>query len=148
MRFYSFFPLIDFYLRIPSNGPNYFHVFPAASIAGGTMTTEKKALPEGASPAQDKAASTESPKDDGGVKLQKELGLLEGVAMIVGIVIGSGIFVSPKGVILYAGSVGMSLAVWAACGLVAMVGALCFAELGESGLLFPFGQRHLVIVAL
>ncbi|XP_047472667.1 Y+L amino acid transporter 2-like [Penaeus chinensis] len=103
------------------------------------MTTEKKALPERTPPpsAQDKAASTESPKDNGGVKLQKELGLLEGVAMIVGIVIGSGIFVSPKGVILYAGSVGMSLAVWAACGLVAMIGALCFAELGtmipESG---------------
>ncbi|ROT84113.1 putative Y+L amino acid transporter 2 [Penaeus vannamei] len=99
------------------------------------MATEKKALPEQTPPpsAQDKAASTESPKDDGGVKLQKELGLLEGVAMIVGIVIGSGIFVSPKGVILYAGSVGMSLAVWAACGLIAMIGALCFAELGESG---------------
>nr|XP_027238294.1 Y+L amino acid transporter 2-like [Penaeus vannamei] len=96
------------------------------------MATEKKALPEQTPPpsAQDKAASTESPKDDGGVKLQKELGLLEGVAMIVGIVIGSGIFVSPKGVILYAGSVGMSLAVWAACGLIAMIGALCFAELG------------------
>ncbi|MPC17833.1 Large neutral amino acids transporter small subunit 2 [Portunus trituberculatus] len=63
------------------------------------------------------------------VRLKKELGLLEGITMIMGIVIGSGIFVSPKGVISYVGSVGMSLAVWAACGLLSMLGAICFAEL-------------------
>lgn len=77
-------------------------------------------------------APASSPKEDGAsVRLKKELGLLEGITMIMGIVIGSGIFVSPKGVISYVGSVGMSLGVWAACGLLSMLGAICFAELGK-----------------
>ncbi|XP_050718046.1 Y+L amino acid transporter 2-like isoform X2 [Eriocheir sinensis] len=64
------------------------------------------------------------------VRLRKELGLLEGFTLIMGNVIGSGIFVAPKGVITYVGSVGMSLAVWAVSGLLTMLGGLCFTELG------------------
>lgn len=71
--------------------------------------------------------------DETPVRLRKELGLLEGFTMIMGNVIGSGIFVAPKGVITYVGSVGMSLAVWAVSGVLTMLGGLCFTELGESG---------------
>ncbi|XP_073950027.1 solute carrier family 7 member genderblind [Choristoneura fumiferana] len=66
------------------------------------------------------------------VKMRKQLGLLEGVAIILGIIFGSGIFISPKEVLENTGSVWGALSVWAACGLLATLGALCYAELGTT----------------
>ena len=64
-------------------------------------------------------------------RLKEQLGLLDAISIIVGIIIGSGIFVTPKGVLLYAGSPGMSMIVWTLSGLLSMVGALCYTELGR-----------------
>ncbi|CAL1269056.1 unnamed protein product [Larinioides sclopetarius] len=66
------------------------------------------------------------------VQLKKELGVIDGIGVIVGVIIGSGIFVSPKGVLLNAGSVLMSLVVWMLCGLLSTFGACCYAELGAA----------------
>ncbi|XP_064359438.1 large neutral amino acids transporter small subunit 2 [Dromaius novaehollandiae] len=72
----------------------------------------------------------EAREPPGGVALKKEIGLLSACGIIVGNIIGSGIFVSPKGVLENGGAVGLALLVWALTGLVTAVGALCYAELG------------------
>ncbi|XP_076283967.1 Y+L amino acid transporter 2-like isoform X1 [Lasioglossum baleicum] len=64
------------------------------------------------------------------VKLKKELGLWDGVAIIVGIIVGAGIFVAPKGVLMNSNSVGQALLIWIFSGLLSLIGALCYAELG------------------
>ena len=58
--------------------------------------------------------------EDGGTKLKRELGLFNGVGIIIGIIVGSGIFVSPKGVLLFAGSPGLAIVVWVVSGLISM----------------------------
>ncbi|XP_038059587.1 b(0,+)-type amino acid transporter 1-like [Patiria miniata] len=64
------------------------------------------------------------------VQLQREVGLVRAVSLIVGMMIGSGIFISPKGVLLSASSVGMSLVIWFLCAVISSLGGMCFAELG------------------
>ena len=65
-----------------------------------------------------------------GVTLKRDVGLIGGIAVIVGTMIGSGIFASPKNVLEMSGSVGMALVVWGLCGFLAVSGALAYAELG------------------
>ena len=67
-------------------------------------------------------SDTEQPEEnkDAGA-LEAKMSLLNGITVIVGSIIGSGIFVSPTGVLKYTGSVNASLIVWVASGVFSMV---------------------------
>lgn len=44
------------------------------------------------------------------------------VNVIISVMIGSGIFVSPTAALKYSGSIGMCLVVWTACGVISLMG--------------------------
>ncbi|HEU4566126.1 MAG TPA: amino acid permease, partial [Gemmatimonadaceae bacterium] len=62
--------------------------------------------------------------------LPRRLGLLSATMIVVGGIIGGGIFATPAEVARQLGSEGAIFAVWALGGLVALAGALTYAELG------------------
>lgn len=72
------------------------------------------------------------PIDLNGASLEKRKSLtyLNGLSLIVGLIIGSGIFSSPAQVNINAGSYGASLVVWTVAGILAWTGAASYAELG------------------
>ena len=85
-------------------------------------STEQPLLKNGKEYSPDSDSDEKVQLDGGGVKMKAELTLLNGCTVIVGCIIGSGIFVSPTGVLQSTGSVNLSLVVWAASGLFSMIG--------------------------
>ncbi|KAI1883735.1 hypothetical protein AGOR_G00234610 [Albula goreensis] len=103
---------------------------PQRSAAGADASANGGVPPrtDGTVPCEDRNGSAPQPK----VQLKKKVTLLRGISMIIGTIIGAGIFISPKGILKHTGSVGMSLLVWCACGVLSLFGALSYAELGTS----------------
>lgn len=64
--------------------------------------------------------------------LKRDLGIWSAAAIVVGTVIGSGIFLVPKTMILNVGTPGMVFAVWIFGGLLSLFGALSYAELAAA----------------
>lgn len=69
-----------------------------------------------------KVSKVDGDKKEEAVHLRREIGLLPAVCFIIGTVVGSGIFIAPKGVLMNSGSVGLSLLVWALCGVLSLFG--------------------------
>eukprot|EP00039_Didymoeca_costata_P013541 m.208083 g.208083 ORF g.208083 m.208083 type:complete len:523 (+) comp15806_c0_seq28:3090-4658(+) len=60
----------------------------------------------------------------------KTIGLTGGISVIAGCMIGSGIFASPGPVLLHTSSISGALAAWTIAGVIALLGAVSYAELG------------------
>ena len=65
-------------------------------------------------------------------KLIRSLTTLDGVSAIVGMIIGTGVFASPGVIVNEVDQVGVTLLVWIIGGILAMLGGLCYAELGAA----------------
>lgn len=76
-------------------------------------------------------------------QLRRVLGPFDAGCIVVGAIIGVGIFFTPSSVARVAGSAPYSLLAWAAGGAIALVGALTFAELG--GLYHRSGGQYEVL---
>jgi amino acid transporter len=63
---------------------------------------------------------------------RRVLSLRDAIGLIVGTIVGVGIFRTPSLVAEHAGSVSVALLAWLAGGLVSLLGALCYAELAST----------------
>ena len=66
------------------------------------------------------------------LKPKREVGLFGSISLVVGVMIGAGIYSSNLSIYKRTGSVGMSLFIWAGAGVIAMLSSLCYAELGTT----------------
>lgn len=64
--------------------------------------------------------------------LKREIGLFQATMMVVGVVIGSGVFFKPSSVFGNAMAPGLGLIAWILGGIIAISGALSIAELGSA----------------
>src|SRR5438552_17379340 len=71
-----------------------------------------------------------SPVPVAALDLQRKVGFWGASAVMVGVVIGSGIFATPTTIARNLGSPTLILALWVTGGIIALCGALTFAELG------------------
>ena len=80
-------------------------------------------------PVNDVKKKSDDNDGEGGVQLQRNLGLGSGISIIVGTIIGSGIWVTPGFIMTYSESVGVYLLQWALAGILSALGAMCYIEL-------------------
>src|ERR1017187_7460097 len=66
------------------------------------------------------------------IELRRDLGLWGAISIVVGTVIGSGIFLVPRAMVLRVGSPSMVFVVWVFGGLLSLCGALSYAELAAA----------------
>jgi APA family basic amino acid/polyamine antiporter len=76
----------------------------------------------------DTTPQTDSAQDAG---YERRLGTFDATMLVVGAIIGAGIFLNPAIVAQRVGTSGMILLAWAIGGAIALLGAFCFAELGS-----------------
>jgi amino acid transporter len=93
----------------------------------GEAIDEQRPLLSGEEPTYNAASTTEAQPGFG-----KQLNALNGYALLIGCIIGSGIFASPAAVDTNVPSPGAALLIWLVGGLLAWTGAAALAELGTA----------------
>ena len=68
-------------------------------------------------------------------KMKKNITIVRGIALVVGMMVGSGIFITPNSITRKVNAPATSIMVWVAGGFMAAVGGLVFSELGT---MIPF----------
>lgn len=61
-----------------------------------------------------------------------QMGVISCMSYVVGCIIGSGIFITPSYVLSFTHSIGRSLFVWLACGLISLIGGISYIELATA----------------
>src|ERR1041385_7867285 len=79
-----------------------------------------------------KTSSKASPRGIPAIELRRDLGLWSAAAIVVGTVIGSGIFIVPQTMVKLVGSPRMVFVVWVVGGLLSLAGALSYSELAAA----------------
>ncbi|KAH7058852.1 large neutral amino acids transporter small subunit 2 [Macrophomina phaseolina] len=97
------------------------NLFPLSTTAGGYTAL-------GAPSTAD--LDSANARHGGSLEKHKSLTYLNGLSLVVGLIIGSGIFSSPSQVNANAGSPGAALIIWVIAGILAWTGAASYAELG------------------
>jgi APA family basic amino acid/polyamine antiporter len=98
---------------------------PSDEGRAGTRTVSRSIVTSSEGGASAGAAAERAPGD-----LRRELGVFSAAMLVVGGIIGSGIFFTPSETAQALPTAGWVLAVWALGGVVAFAGALTYAELG------------------
>ncbi|HVR73136.1 MAG TPA: amino acid permease [Planctomycetota bacterium] len=81
--------------------------------------------------AQGESPAGEEPPSGWRSELPRVLGAWSAASILIGSIIGSGVFIKPKTVAAALPSPGWILACWIAAGVLALIGSLIFAELGS-----------------
>lgn len=92
-----------------------FRKVPVSTVSNGSYLQEQS---NGSLPSKGSLQAAQEDK----VVLKKKVTLLRGISIIIGTIIGAGIFISPKPILQNTGSVGMSLIVWTVCGILSLFG--------------------------
>ena len=79
-----------------------------------------------------KFADSTPDKDDNRQRhFSRGLGLFDSVMLVIGVMIGSGIFIVPAEMARQIGSAGWLLIAWVVAGVLTIAGALCYGELSS-----------------
>jgi amino acid transporter len=73
---------------------------------------------------------TETAKTENGVR--RRLSLFDSCSLIVGIIVGAGIFTTAPSIAANAPTLSVLIGLWVAGGIISIMGALCYAELGST----------------